>query len=157
MKVIISTHHALFFNVLYNELKRSGTEKRFLHKNNDTGKYVIRDTGDTPFFHHVALLTELNKAVTTGNLYTYHFNILRSILEKTASFHGFNKFSECIKRDADDLDGTIHARMVNLFSHGGYSIFEPVEMVEDNKIAFKEILDGFMESYKFNSELFDGY
>ena len=156
MKVVISTHHALFFNVLYNEFGREGIEKRFLFKNSENGKYIIRNTGDTPFFHHVALLKELIKAVKTGKLYTYHFNVLRSILEKTASFHGFDRFSECIKKDPADLDGTIHARMVNLFSHGGYSILEPVEMVEDNKIAFKEILEGFMESYTFNSELFDG-
>jgi len=46
--------------------------------------------------------------------------------------------------------------MTNLLSHGAYSIFEPVEMVEDNKRIFKEILDGFLETYKFNTELFGG-
>ena len=155
MKMIVSTHHALFFNVMYNELKRDSTAKRFLCKKDDTGKYLIRDTGDTPFFHHIELLRQLKQVADSGKLYTYHFNILRNLLEKTAAFHGFDKFSACIKRDEADLDGSIHLRMTNLLSHGAYSIFEPVEMVEDNKRIFREILDGFMETYKFNTELFD--
>lgn len=155
MKTVVSTHHALFFNVMYNELKRDSTAKRFLSNKNDTGKYVIRDTGDTPFFHHVELLKQLKKVADSGKLYTYHFNILRNILEKTASFHGFDKFSDCIKQDQGELDEAIHLRMTNLLSHGAYSIFEPVEMVEDNKRIFKEILSGFLETYKFNTELFN--
>lgn len=154
MKVVVSTHHALFFNVMYNELKRDSIAKRFLGKKDDTGKYFTRDTGDTPFFHHIELLKQLKKVADSGKLYTYHFNILRNILEKTAAFHGFDKFSSCIKQDETDLDGIIHLRMTNLLSHGAYSIFEPIEMVEDNKRIFKEILDGFMDTYKFNTELF---
>ena len=154
MKVVISTHHTLFFNVMFNEFKSDGIEKRYLDKSSETGKYMTRNTGDTPFFHHVALLKQLKDAADTGKLYTYHFNVLRNIMEKTATFHGFNNFSACIKQDESDLDGTIHLRMTNLLSHGGYSIFEPLEMVADNKQIFKNILDGFLELYKFNDELF---
>jgi len=153
-KTAISTHHALFFNIMYNELKRADTESRFLSFNKEKGKYITCNTGDTPFFHHVALLKELKKAADSGELYTYHFNILRNILEKTASFHGFDKFSGCFKQVSDDLDGSVHARMTNLLSHGDYSLFDPVEMVNDNKEIFRKILYGFMETYKFNSELF---
>ena len=155
VKTVISTHHALFFNVMCNELKRDDAVKRFLSINNDSGRYITRNTGDTPFFHHVALLQQLKEAADSGKLYTYHFNILRNILEKTAAFHGFDKFSDCIKREVSDLDGAIHTRMTNLLSHGSYSIFEPLEMVEDNKRIFKDILNGFLEIYKFNDELFE--
>lgn len=151
IKTVISTHHTLFFNVMYNELKRA--EKYFLSKNK-SGEYTIRNTGDTPFFHHVALLKELYEVAESGNLYTYHFNILRNILEKTATFHGFQNFSACIKQDSDDLDGTIHTRLVNLLSHGNYSLFEPKEMLEENKEHFKKILNDFTATYPFNPELF---
>lgn len=154
LKTVISTHHTLFFNVMYNELKHKDTEKRFLSRDSKTGKYTTHNTGDTPFFHHVALLQELKKVADTGGLYTYHFNVLRNILEKTATFHGFDNFSACIKQAPDDLDGAIHMRMTNLLSHGGYSIFEPREMVEDNKQIFREILSGFLEIHNFNTELF---
>ncbi len=152
IKTIVSTHHTLFFNVMYNELNKA--EKYFLSKSNENGEYTIQNTSNTPFFHHVALLKELHETANNGNLYTYHFNVLRNILEKTATFHGFENFSACIKKGSDDLDGTIHTRMVNLLSHGNYSLFEPKEMVEDNKVYFKEILFNFMATYRFNPELF---
>lgn len=152
IKTVISTHHALFFNVMYNELKKA--EKYFLSRKNEGGEYSIRNTGDTPFFHHVALLKELHEVAESGMIYTYHFNILRNILEKTATFHGFKNFSSCIKQDSDDLDGTIHTRLVNLLSHGNYSLFEPKEMLEENKVYFKKILNDFRADYRFNPELF---
>ncbi len=154
IKTAISTHHTLFFNVMYNELKKENTASRFLSFDKETSKYIVKNTGDTPFFHHVALLKELKKVADTGKIYTYHFNILRNILEKTAAFHGFDKFSACIKREDDDLDDVIFTRMTNLLSHGNHSIFNPVEMVEDNKEIFKNVLNRFLGNYKFNDDLF---
>ncbi|AIQ66928.1 AAA family ATPase [Paenibacillus graminis] len=155
LKVVISSHHALFFNVMYNELKKSKGKDYFLTKNRETGEYALQDTGETPFFHHVALIIELKEAVRTGKLYTYHFNILRNILEKSASFHGYTDFSECIKSGDDDSDEVTYARYVNILSHGNYSLFEPREMVDDNKKVFRDILDRYMNLYRFNPDLFN--
>lgn len=154
VKTVISTHHTLFFNVMYNELRKESTASRFLSFDKGTNRYIVKNTGDTPFFHHVALLKELKKVADSGKIYTYHFNILRNILEKTAAFHGFDDFSACIKREDDELDDVIFARITNLLSHGNHSIFNPVEMVEDNKEIFKDILNRFLENYKFNDDLF---
>lgn len=154
IKTAISTHHTLFFNVMYNELRKESTASRFLNFDKETSKYIVKATGDTPFFHHVALLKELKKVADNGKIYTYHFNVLRNVLEKTAAFHGFDNFSDCIKREDDDLDDVLFARMVNLLSHGNHSIFNPLEMVEDNKEIFKNILNRFLENYKFNDKLF---
>ncbi|WHX32044.1 AAA family ATPase [Brevibacillus agri] len=154
IKVVISSHHSLFFNVMYNEFKKTKGKDYILSRNKDTNEYIIQDTGDTPFFNHVALIKELKKAAESGKIYTYHFNILRNILEKAASFHGFKDFTECIKLNEDDPDGTTYARYVNILSHGNYSLFEPIEMVEDNKEVFREILKGYLESYRFNPKLF---
>lgn len=150
LKAVISSHHTLFFNVLCNELNKA--QRYFL--SHDDGGYQLRDTNHTPRFYHVAMLKELHQAAESGRLYTYHFNILRSILEKTATFHGFNHFSEIIKRDPDDEDGVLHHRYVQLLSHGNYSLFEPVEMLEENKAIFRKILNDFMNNYRFNPKLF---
>lgn len=154
LKTVVSSHHTLFFNVLWNEFGRNNKkiERLFLAKNDNA--YLVRETGDTPFFHHVALLAELQKAADSGNLYTYHFNMLRAILEKTASFHGFPGFSSCIKQDDDDPEGILHARLVNVMSHGNYSLFEPTEMVPENKEYFRRILKDFRFRFPFNPELF---
>jgi len=100
------------------------------------------------------MLVELYNIALSNNIYAYHFNILRSVLEKTATFHGFNNFKACIKKDNDDLDGVIHGRRIDLLSHGNYSMFEPVDMVPENKEHFKSILKGFLNDFPFNPALF---
>ena len=152
VRVVVSSHHTLFFNVLCNEINK--VEQLFLQKSTTNGTYILKDTTKTPFFHHVALLKELKKASDSGMLYTYHFNILRNILEKTASFHGYAHFSSCIRKGEEE-DQPVYTRIVNLLSHGNYSLFEPKEMVEENKQHFKNILDNFLEDYNFNKRLFE--
>ncbi len=152
IKTIISSHHTLFFNVMCNELKAVDSKRYFLHKNKSNG-YVLQKTDDTPFFHHVALLCELKEVADSDIIKTYHFNILRTILEKTSSFFGFNDFSDCIK---DIIDADLFARVLNIYSHGAYSVYEPREMVSDNKELFKKIVYGFLKKYKFHlPELFN--
>lgn len=152
LKTVVSTHHTLFFNVLCNELKRA--KRYFLSRDKLPSNYVIRETGDTPFFHHVATLAALYEAEQSNRLFTHHFNMLRSILEKTASFHGYENFSACIKQGADDEDGVLHTRLINILSHGNYSLYEPQEMLEENKRYFREILHSFINRYPFNPALF---
>lgn len=157
IRSVISSHHALFFNVMHNELdarKSKKTSSYFLSQLRAAAGYRLRHTNATPFFHHVAMLTELYQAEQSGRIYTYHFNMLRSLLEKSASFHGFPNFSACIKQDDDDPDGILHARLINILSHGNYSLYEPQEMLEENKAYFKKILNDFLSRYSFNPELF---
>lgn len=151
LKTVISTHHPLFFNVMSNELSKA--RLLFLSRGKE-GSFDIRDMKDAPFFHHVAALVELYEAAQTGQLYTHHFNTLRAILEKTASFHGSNKFSDCFKEDPSDPDGVLRARLTNILSHGNYSLFEPREMLEENKEYFRKIIRDLIERYPFNPELF---
>ena len=145
VKTVISSHHNLFFNVMCNELKKNRCRRYFLHKNGMDG-HTLRATDDTPFFHHVALLSELKQAMESEKINTYHFNMLRSILEKTATFFGYDDFSRCIHGIDDE---TLFSRSLNLLSHGKYSIYEPVEMGADNKELFKNILQAFLGKYDF--------
>ncbi len=80
-------------------------------------------------------------------LYTHHFNMLRSILEKTATFFGFDDFSACIRGIDDEV---LFARALNLLSHGKYSAYEPKEMGEDTKQLFQNILSAFLVRYQFD-------
>ena len=146
VKVVISSHHSLFYNVMYNELKKIEHKSHFLHKNGEDG-YILRATDETPFFHHIAMLTELKKVSENGQINTYHFNMLRAILEKTSTFFGNDDFSSCIK---DVEDEVLFSRALNLLSHGKYSIYQPVEMNEDNKDLFKKILKAFTDKYEFH-------
>lgn len=151
IRTIISTHHALFFNVLHNEL---GSAKKFLLQKKDNA-YTLQDTTDSPFLYHISVIQELKKAIESDKLYTYHFSLLRNILEKAANFHGFKGFSDCLVVNDDDEYKTLYNRMVSILNHGGYSFFEAKEMLEENKKYFKQIFDNFMNNYKFNQELFE--
>ncbi len=148
IKTVISTHHSLFFNVLFNEVRTKGIKnKRYYLHFKEPGDYSLQDTDDSPFFHHIATISELNKVVLSNKIYTYHFNALRTILEKTASFFGYGEIGKCIHGLNDDV---LFERALNLFSHGKYSIYDPVEMGDDNKELFKRIFREFIDKYKFD-------
>jgi wobble nucleotide-excising tRNase len=156
IKTVISSHHTLFFNVLWNELREIDRKKfapHFLSHTRKTGQYHLSYTGDTPFFHHLTLLQEIWRAKESGEIYTHHFNALRSLLEKSSIFHGHKKFTVCIKQQDDDPDDTLYGRLVNILSHGNYSFYDPVEMLPENKEHFEKILADFLEFYPFNPEL----
>jgi energy-coupling factor transporter ATP-binding protein EcfA2 len=158
ISTVISTHHNLFFNVLHYEFKNHFNRQAsqyLLSQDRGSGGYVIRyQKGDTPSFHHVAALAELHRVSQGDTIHTYHFNMLRVVLEKTALFHGHGHFSACIKRDQDDADGILHQRFVDLLSHGKYALFEPSEMGSETKDYFRKILSNFLERYPFNPDLF---
>ncbi len=158
IKVIFSSHHSLFFNVMCNEVGRriDGepriTHKRyFLHRPGGDGAFALQATDDTPFFHHVATLAELLRAAdpTKGKLYTFHFNALRSVMEKTASFFGHPSMAFCLKALDNEEDRALFNRALNLLSHGAYAINEPTEMGEDNKALFRRILSEFIKRFEF--------
>lgn len=156
IKTVVSTHHALFFNVLHYELKyHVGAPLQYiLKRDRQTSGYLLGEqNSDTPQFYHVAALADLWLIAQSGQAKTFHFNILRTILEKTALFLGHRHFSECIKKAADDADGILHQRFVDLLSHGKYSMYEPAEMGDDTKDYFLTILKGFVERHPFNREL----
>jgi len=154
VKAVISSHHHLFFNVMWNEMKREKGLNFHLSVAGDEPGYVLKNTGDTPQFHHVAMLQHLYEIAATDDIRTYHFTMLRNVLERTATFFGYKGFSACIPNTTDDPDNIVHDRMINILSHGNYSHFEPKEMNEENKQHFRTILNSFMQTYRFNPELF---
>lgn len=155
---IISTHHHLFFNVLHYELKndfKGRASQHVLGRDRASNSYELRtQKGDTPAFHHVAALVELDKVARGNAIHTHHFNMLRAVLEKTALFHGHTHFGACIKKDPGDAEGVLHQRFVDLLSHGKYSLYEPVEMGDETKKFFRKIVRDFLDRYPYNKALF---
>lgn len=150
-KVIISTHHGLFFNVMFNEfgMKRDNARKKayILYKLNNYKDYILKKADESPFLQHVAALEELQAAVKTGNISQHHFNTLRSILEKTAIFFGRQEFSSCFEGNSKKSEYT---RFLNSKSHAKYSVFESSSLSSEDKEKFSEILNAFLEKYQFN-------
>ena len=148
IQFIISTHHGLFFNVLCNELQRA--PRYLLSKNTSDKYYFIELEGDTASLYHVAMLKMLKDTMDNDEpLYPYHFNILRNIMEKTANFHGLAGFKKCIELE----DAEFYERLIPVLNHGGYSVFEPKEMLPENKANFEMVLKKLLDTYPFHSDL----
>ena len=61
-KYVISSHHSLFYNVVYNELRHIKSKTYLLYRTqNDTFRLQAND--DTPFFHHIDELCRLKACV----------------------------------------------------------------------------------------------
>lgn len=152
--VVISSHHTLFFNVACNQLpKKKEASKYFLKLDANSG-FILEDTSSTPFLHHLSSLVEMDTSLRSGKLYAYHFNTLRRTMEQTASFFHLGKWSDCIQPQADDPDQTVYKRVIDVMSHGDHTLYEPREMVPDNKELFRRIFEQFVSDYPFNPELF---
>lgn len=152
-RVVVSTHHVLFFNVLCNELKNKAL-RHFLKNGAESGTYILLDTTSKPFLHHLATLVDLHEVQASGALYTHHFNMLRRVMEQTANFLGLEDWKACVKVADVDADRTLYTRMVDLMSHGDYSIYEPREMMEENKVHFSTLFRRFVATHPFNPALF---
>jgi wobble nucleotide-excising tRNase len=152
LKVVVSSHHVLFFNVVCNGLRKS--RKYFLSKAAQPGSFTVRDTDSTPFLYHLASLVELHEAQRSGALYTHHFNVMRRVMEQTACFFGYAKWEECIKVDKDDPEQTLYKRVIDLMSHGDYSLYEPREMMQENKEHFCRVFRQFIAYHPFSRALF---
>jgi wobble nucleotide-excising tRNase len=156
LRVVVSTHHVLFFNVLCNETKKP--RKYFLTRETTAGAagVAVRDTDSTPFLYHLASLVELHEAQKSGALYTHHFNMMRRVMEQTACFFGYERWDQCIVPEDDDPNGTVYKRVIDLMSHGDYSLYEPREMMQENKEHFARVLRQFIRRHPFRPALFPG-
>ncbi len=149
IKIIVSTHHGLFFNALYNDISTEGLKNKtyVLHRLKESGDYALCDTADTPLSYHVAMLGELQHAINNDRLFTYHFNIMRSIMDTTAIFFGYKSFKACLHLQKDE---NVKSRALSLLSHAQYPVYNPDIMLDDTKELFESIFYDFMDRYKFD-------
>jgi hypothetical protein len=153
IRAIVSSHHTLFFNVMCNEWNNA--VKLYFSTNGDS--YLLKELhGDTARIYHIAMLKELKEIVESNNVYTYHFNVLRSLMEKAAVFHGYSDFGHFIKFEEDDNEEhTKLKRILQIMNHSGYSMMEPREMGVENKKDFIKIFNDFIATYPFNITIFN--
>ncbi len=147
---LITTHHALFYNVLFNSFKRinkTDAKKHFyiLSKNNNILELKGQDN-DSPFSYHLLVKEKLKSVIDSGDIEKYHFNLFRSLLEKTASFLGYGNFSDCISEDKR----TEFKRILNIHSHSKLSELEYNSVSNEDKELFKEVFNKFIENFKYN-------
>lgn len=165
LKFIVTTHNPLFYNVLYNELnhglKQESSEgttshaqkgcpfKKSILKKNADGTFELTGSNDHPFAYHLFLLTELQVAISEGNIRKYHFNFLRNILEKTATFLGHPHWSDLLKRSGDTYPDPHEKRLLNLFSHSAHAGEEVTDIQDSDKQKLTELVSFLSDTYHF--------
>ena len=162
IKFIVSSHHALFFHTMYHGL--CGDKKLssyYLSREKENDRTVLkRMDDDTPFYYNVAMMSEIKKAIANDALYTYHFTVLRSVIEKIQEFFNhpnYDAILKGIKYKGETYDQTsftedeltdFYSRVVNVLTHQG-SMFTPVEMNPDNKELATAIFNHLVDKYNF--------
>ena len=162
VKFVVSSHHALFFHVMLHGLIGDRKLGRFyLHRDKDANGLLLKAMSDNaPFYYNVAMMSEIQDAIRNDKLYTYHFTIMRSVMEKIMEFFGHfdyryildgilykgNRFEETAFSKGELID--LYSRIVNVFSHQG-SFFSPREMNEDNKDSLKTLFYHIKNKYRF--------
>jgi len=148
LKFIITTHNPLFFNVLFNEFNKA--EKKRLEKLYDGTFLLVPQSDDSPFSYHLYLLSELDRAIESGDIQKYHFNFLRNILEKTSTFLGYKKWKELLPEDARKA---YFSRIINLSSHS-YHHGEEVSAIDQNdKNVLNFLVNEVKKGYSFESSI----
>lgn len=161
---VISSHHALFFHVMAHGLDKDKSKYAgcyYLHRDREEDELTLKKMNDdTPFYYNVAIMAEVEKAINEDKLYTYHFTIMRSVMEKIEEFFGHfdhryvldgitymgDRFDEELFSRGELTD--LYSRIVNVFSHQG-SFFAPVKMTDDHKAMLKKLFYHIKNKYRF--------
>jgi hypothetical protein len=146
LKFLITTHHALFYNTIFNLVDRDSLikNKSYVLSRKDY-IYDLKEKGDTPFGYHLVLRDTLYDTVTSNNISKSHFNMFRILLEKTSNYFGYKKYDECLPNLEDKVE---MIKLLNLYSHGSLSDFEYSELTDKDKQLFKAFFEGYIDKYK---------
>lgn len=142
VRFLITTHHALFFNLFHNEYNRGRNDVK-LHSlllTRNASDYILNQQDDSPFAYHLVIRDEIQTAISSGNLKKYHFNLFRGILEKTANFFGYGNWRDCL----EESDKAEIARLINTYSHGKLSDLESPHFPEEHKVVFARAFTSFI-------------
>lgn len=163
VKFIITTHNPLFFNVLCNEFgsdekterhswKAKWFSKSRLEKNEDGSVNLVEQPNDSPFAYHLHLISLLEDAIKSGQIEKYHFNLLRNILEKTATFLGYKRWEHLLPETDDGLPNPYAKRIVNFSSHSKHAAEEVSPLKPEEKLVLEKLVKHVVEQHRFWQE-----
>ncbi|WP_227941881.1 AAA family ATPase [Chryseobacterium sp. X308] len=153
LKFIITTHNPLFYNVLFNEFNNADSSSGYrarqskkwrFEKLNDGTFTLIEQSNDSPFSYHLFLLSEIEKAIESGDVRKYHFSFLRNILEKTSTFLGHAHWKDLLPNEVEGSREGYYNRIINLSSHSKFS-GEEISLIQDSE---KSMLDHLVHQVK---------
>nr|WP_314232240.1 anticodon nuclease [uncultured Moraxella sp.] len=149
IKFIITTHNTLFYNVLFNEIKsKTGY---ILKRDEDGGYYLDEKQGDSnkSFSYHLFLKQTIEDAIREKTIGKYHFMLLRNLYEKTANFLGYQKWSDLLPNDENNVRQSYITRIMTFYSHSTLVNESIVEPTEPEKKTVEFLLNHLTTNYNF--------
>lgn len=153
-KIIITTHHLGLFSILADWLKKGEKAEKFkkhakicmLSKKDDG--VALESCSNDVFLYHLRLLQTLELAYASNGVKSFHFALLRQVLENLASFLGVGQFSYVLEQigitDANEV-----ANIINTLSHKKVYYFESDELSQDSKKLFDSVFTKIKSKYNF--------
>ena len=150
-KFLITTHHSLFFNVLFTAFEREKLANSHILVKSDSKFYLKRQKNDAPFAYHHSIISELEEAIKKNGkgLKKYHFNHFRALLEKTANFLGYSYWPDLLP---EEKNRKAFIKTLHHYSHDKLSDIESNELLEEYKKNFIEAFKDFMREYKWGKK-----
>ncbi|WP_199265206.1 anticodon nuclease [Alcaligenes faecalis] len=145
LKFVITTHSPLFYNVLYNELNAKTCYLLERHEDGTCALAEKKGDSNKSFSYHLHLRKTLEQAIANNQVERYHFTLLRNLYEKTASFLGYEKWSELLP---DDKQAYLN-RIIQFTSHSTLSNEAVAEPTPQEKQTVKFLLDNLISNYGY--------
>jgi AAA domain len=153
-KIVITTHHFGFFAILADWLAKGEKAAKFKDRtricilSSKKGEVSLESCRNDVFLYHLRLLQVLEQAHAAREVKTYHFALLRQVLENIASFLGVGQFSYVLRQigivDIEEVAG-----IVNTLSHKKVYYYESDDPMPDTLEVFNKIFLGLKEKYQF--------
>lgn len=146
LKFVIATHHALFFNVLFNSLRRRSDRAYILARDHVAGWTLSKQSKDSPFSYHLGIVKEIQEAISANAIERAHFNQFRALLEKTANFLGHaGGWGDLLVGP----DAALVTKVLNLYSHDRFADIDTFEVAEEFKEAFRSEFEEFLKTFRW--------
>jgi wobble nucleotide-excising tRNase len=152
-RIIITTHHIGLLSILDNRLTKGEKSGRY---KNLTSTLILKKVGEelslgpvkrNVFLYHLHLLQVLDE-IRKEQLYTYHFALLRQLLENVASFLGTGRTGHTLSQigvvNTDDV-----VNVINTHSHKNVYYHQTEMMSEADSSVFNDVFDKLVARYQF--------
>ena len=94
------------------------------------------------------MLQTLDKVIQKSSLVSFHFALLRQVLENIASFLGVGQFSYVLRQIGIEDEGEI-SNILNVLAHEKVYRYQTEKMTPDNELRFKNIFEKLKDKYQF--------
>lgn len=148
LKILITTHHALFYNIFYNSFKLENFKRYTKILSKENYQFKLSKIQDSPFSYHHDVILKIQKAINANVIEKYHFNLFRALLEKTSNFLGLGKMENCITGEKREEI----IRFLNSYSHNKLVETEFKELPDEHKNLFKLAFNDFIKEFKWKVE-----